>query len=520
MMIVRNSSKPKLKVRQGTRSNPGGLDEVKATHLQDGLTLDDLADGLVVTVNGDAKQVTEIRTVAPEVQEGIIVLHGKDLCLQLRPSGKHVSVGLRHMHPNSPVTHGQLKEGMTVRYWILGLNGDALAPRSVEAQPLPFDREAAPVSTTMKVKHSLAECSMPEWECPACSRFERNGYYPKPKNTFDGSMDANHCDSCKAPRPPLKDAGRWKWDDNVGRYRFHPIPWLCSDCGHPNPVYLQLRACQKCKAERASDTDATKWTFAAVRNRWEYIRVQLLVPEITSGEHTRYESLIERAESGHEDTKDAHDLNCLNCKGPPHHDKTRPRTFQQFYRLDESSTFGELRRAVLHYLLGTFSSCACSLYAIPLPGMNHYAHPCDERLRSRFEAKRSMMQRILDASGKPQYAIQTNAEPRMLCHIVPLQAGGCPFTTVADDPRAYNVVPLRFMCPLCQWLDALFTEWQGNADSNALEGLRDIETHAREWFSAFLDRHAGTELVLARAREAFTTNFASTKAEEQGKKTV
>ena len=521
MTIVCNLStggKPKLKVRTAKRTDPG-LDEVKEAHLQGGLTLANLVDELVVTVNGDAKHVTEIKTVAPAVEEGIVVLHEKDLCVRL-PSGKHATVASRHMHPNSPVAHGQLREGMTVRYWIVGLKGDSLAPGSVEAQPLPVDREPAPVSTTTKVKFTLAECSMPEWECPACGRFDRNGYYPKPKDTFEGAQDAKRCDTCKTPRPPLKDAGRWKWDDEVGRYRFHPIPWLCSDCGHPTPCYLELSACQACKADRAPDTETTKWSFVGVRNRWEYIRVQVLVPEITSGEHTGYDALIRHAESDHEKNKGAHDSKCLNCNALPHHDCSTPRTFRQFYRLDEISPFGELRRAVLRYLLGTFSSCTCKLYAIPLPGMNHYGRPCDERLRSQFEAKRSKMQTTLDASSEPQYAIQTNSEPRMLCHIVPLQAGGCPFTTVVDNPNAYNVVPLRFMCNLCQWLDALFTEWQGNADSNALEGMSDLGARAREWFSEFLDRHAGTEKVLAQAREAFTTNFAPTKAEEQGEKKV
>jgi hypothetical protein len=499
------NGKPHVKIGPG---NKGDV-EVKQEHLGEGLTPDQFGRDQVVTVNGKEKfgKIEKLKSVEPVIENNIIEIDDDGPKVKMKGNNEYKNIKKDHVDPASPIKHEALKPGMAVSYWLQErhVNERSIMPGSLVGEPLPADREPADVSTSGPPKQSIAKCLADLWECPVCSYFEGNGYYPG-KSTLS-RPDEEKCCRCKWARlKNSKDFGVWKPDNKKGHYTFRPVTWLCSDCGHPNPEFLGLKNCKGCDKLRAEDNKKLIWKFFDGRRRWEYLSIEVTLPTLTSGEHTSYEKLITYANQGYLAKPEAHEV-CLNCGGLPHSKDKQPLRFEQFYRLDEESQVGELRRALLHYLLATFSRCECQLFAVPLPGFNHYySHKVDTRLRQIYEDKRSKMQMQIDDSGHKAFAVMTKKDPRMLCHAVPLQAAGCPVTMIIGDEKRYNVVPLRFMCNLCQWLDALFTEWQGASNADTLKDLqKDLTSYSKNEFEKFLERHAGTPELLTTAKTAFNT---------------
>jgi hypothetical protein len=89
-------------------------------------------------------------------------------------------------------------------------------------------------------------------------------------------------------------------------------------------------------------------------------------------------------------------------------------------------------------------------------------HSQTEAARSQFERNKDAIfnqivsERLMQQSGATLYpsVSQVPSEQAMLCHIVPIQANGC-----KSSPD--NIRWRLEMCPLCQNLDKLFTDWQG-----------------------------------------------------------
>jgi hypothetical protein len=141
-------------------------------------------------------------------------------------------------------------------------------------------------------------------------------------------------------------------------------------------------------------------------------------------------------------------------------------SFVDFYRLDPGTTQGQVRRMQLEDLLNTFPPCNCGLSAIPQGRCNVFremkGHAQTTSARSHFENHKDSIfhnivgKRLLLGPSAILYPSITDvaSEQAMLCHIVPIQANGC-----KSSPD--NIRWRLEMCPLCQNLDKLFTNWQG-----------------------------------------------------------
>jgi hypothetical protein len=281
------------------------------------------------------------------------------------------------------------------------------------------------------------------------------------------------CGSCKRTRPG-KDAGMWTSVDGVRKLK--PIVWECPTpkCKHRNPEFLDLGKCQACKTREPVANDKTSFWVQATRGRvWRFVSYEYISFDLDASERTTVKEVLLR-----EPEEMKTESTCSLCKGSAH-GKGKPLTLMQFYKLDTDDGRASYRRRQLEVLLAINPKCICGLKALPLPERAMYFEQlCDENMRNKFNRARDKILELLGEQGEEEleeeqsgsirrYEMVTTVDENMLCHVVPLVAGGC-----FKSPK--NIVPIHGMCPLCQWLDALFTKWQSEA---SVQLLNYIEAH-------------------------------------------
>lgn len=281
--------------------------------------------------------------------------------------------------------------------------------------------------------------AIPTWTCPYCTKLNfselRETKAASEEETSPSATTTRHilvCQNpgCGAPRPQRV------WSEAQTNQDSHTTYKLC-------------------------DNAPEVWTVEKIK-RWR---------DETEG-HTTYEQLIQKAVTNYSPDPGGQCLGCgkprkagSGCEFAFDAEKYPPLSFLEFYRLGEGSV-GKVRQKQLEDVLNAWPPCACGLLAIPAAPLNLFravkTHHAILPARGAFEHAKDKVRseiiksRVTTGKGRLFASISTDpGEQSMLCHIVPLQAGGC--KTSLD-----NIVWRLEMCPLCQNLDKLFTAWQSS----------------------------------------------------------
>jgi hypothetical protein len=231
--------------------------------------------------------------------------------------------------------------------------------------------------------------------------------------------------------------------------------------------------------------DSDKWLYS-VGERVFFYFVSKPLPVVDTNVHHSVQELIEFADAGFE--AEVKRGTCPCCEKTLHYNGT-PQRFSAFYFLTGDSYRATYRRQQLQALLNRHSRCQCShgekegvLYDLPCASRTSVVFRVagvQLATRGQYDRKRKEMRETSQTHSAITrvFKVQTDVAESEGCHIVPLQAGGCPTAAFgAPGKTHYNVVPINAMCPLCQHLDELFTKWQSE-DTNEHRGESSYDEH-------------------------------------------
>ncbi|WP_164021770.1 hypothetical protein [Pyxidicoccus trucidator] len=315
------------------------------------------------------------------------------------------------------------------------------------------------------------------WKCPVCDRL--NLFTPKREPCANP-----HCD-----KPfPEGDAFKHSWvlDGNTRVLTFLSKCWECPKCLIRN--LWSEGGGTKCGNISCSFTRPSKGSVEwqchinHAEYLWTYEETGLTVTSLgeclkseKSAEHHSVEEIIEQGDCGFEKALDLYkDKSCPHCallgsgepKGCQHSSVSQLACmrFSEWYGLTEGDYRHETRYRQLASLLSGIPRCMCKdsyddmIGAVPKPPHNVF-----RKLIGNIDPNHSYWNKVSDivTEKRPKlkvFEVITNVNPSMKCHIVPRSAGGC-FINIR------NVIWIQHLCPVCQCLDALFTEWQGENET-------------------------------------------------------
>jgi len=412
-------------------------------------------------------------------------------------SGKKSTSTLQEKHFQKSDDFKNLKDGVTISFELTP-NKRNILDKSAAINATPESKRGSqgfPFSTTFS---SPIQHKDEYWQCPDC---EEKG------NIWSNQtlIDMQECLSCNKKRPNNKNVGYgsqtffWKQKQtNDGILHTLTVrKWKCTNCNFMNSCFAYPRQCEKCQIEKPENkqdkNDIKIWVYLESERYWIFKDYKKNLPKISSKEHTTLEELITQAEEYFSQTQEQEKSTnkCSVCKAQIH-SNSGFKKFSDYYHFTENTPRSEYRRLELATLLNKIPKCSCKpekLLAVPRKGQNvfHDKLESDQILRKQYETARdkgTFDQKMNTSEHMQEFAdfitagqIATNAEPAMNCHIVPLQAGGCPLAFINTTNAPYNVVPLKYMCPCCQWLDALFTKWQGEPSQGKVWDLKFVDSY-------------------------------------------
>jgi hypothetical protein len=350
--------------------------------------------------------------------------------------------------------------------------------------------EQAQAKTAPLESAAILPCEVLQWECTKCKQFENN-IASGPKLV----KDCSHCGAKKTK--PGKRVGSWKTTEKVERFR--PDRWECPDmgtgskCGCTTNTWLHDKSCKKCKADQQDAKSVERWI---PRPGGLWVIPERPVPPAASATAYTVDALCALADVGFSASSPG---KCPCCDKTLHGSGARV-CFSVFYALKEAGTISAYRtayrRTELQELLNAHGQCTCvfgteqrALLALPNRSRTDaafYMGGTEDNAREKYDRARGDAPEF--SRGVADFSEQAKKRDlNMGCHVVPLVAGGCPtsFLTEAHLPAASsavaassvvaasaagdskerplkraNIMPLRYMCPLCQALDVLLTDWQ------------------------------------------------------------
>lgn len=320
------------------------------------------------------------------------------------------------------------------------------------------------------------------WICPYCEHGEN------PTQPIRSGQDPiKFCLKCEKLKPKRGVSGRWQSDKEDANYqRFVQSPWACPKCRFEGTGWLQDN-CQNCRSPKPQEVEEEGvmwvWDTSSERHCHRLIsRKRVRLPRGDPSLHHNVDDLLYLADTGFKAEVVSGDDNCKCCEKPCHYDGGTRVAFSSFYRLMKDGVWNDpkrvkFRRDMLQLVLNKFPRCQCAygnekppLLALPREGRSSVVfriRGAKHQLRKTFDRIRTDTRK--KALAQPEYKSEFSEEDPQICHVIPLQAGGCPKTLVKPGGIG-NLVLRRMMCDLCCAIDMLCTDWQLEDHNHNHEG--------------------------------------------------